>query len=340
MIDEKEELLVLYKKSKTVKEATRYHAVLLVKTGTSMTQTARLFFVDLDTIRLWIHKWNEEKCILDRKRSGRPPQLTSDQEQEICQIVDENNPQKEGYDVSRWDCPELQVLIKEKYIIDLSYEAIRKMLRRNGFCYCKTEYLFLKRNEEQRRSFVAETLDISESKFENTVLFFGDEMSTKLHPKNGYAWTRNGKVLVETKCSHKRINTIAAVNPMSGETASVHVERNDTESFLIFLKTLLEKCSQNIVLILDNYSVHHSKKVQEFLDQNPRLHLKFLPPYSPDLNPAEWLWGFLRLKYLNGKAHETVDALIQTLKTAFEVIKPEKIKEICTLKILEKHRIT
>ena len=40
-------------------------------------------------------------------------------------------------------------------------------------------------------------------------------------------------------------------------------------------------------MILDNVRFHHAKKVQEFLEKNPRLQFLFLPPYSPDLNPIE-----------------------------------------------------
>ena len=337
-MDEPELLLHLYKTAKSAKESQRYHAVLLVKTGTSMTQVARLFFVDIDTIRLWVHKWNQEKKTSDSPRSGRPRILTPEQEKEVSEIVDENNPAKEGYDVASWDCRELKILIQDRYRTDLSVEAIRRMLRHHGFSYRKAEYLFLKRDEQQRQQFIAQTLDLTESNVTNTLLLFGDEMSTKLHPKQGYVWTRNGSVLIETNCSHKRINTIGAVDPLRGKVTIEQYDKNNTQSFILFLQKLLETYSENIVLVLDNYPVHHSKKVKEFLEQNSRLALKFLPTYSPDLNPIEWLWGYLRKKFLNGKVHQSTDALIQTLKRAVEVIKPEKIKEICTLKVMERYR--
>jgi hypothetical protein len=45
------------------------------------------------------------------------------------------------------------------------------------------------------------------------------------------------------------------------------------------------------------------------------------------------------LLYLNGVVHQTIDALKETLERVFLTVKPEKIMEICSLRIIEKHRI-
>ena len=47
-------------------------------------------------------------------------------------------------------------------------------------------------------------------------------------------------------------------------------------------------------MVLDNVRFHHSKVVQEFLNNNPSLECMFLPPYSPDLNPQEWIFKWFR----------------------------------------------
>ena len=84
--NEIEELLDLYKKSKTAKECMRYHAVLLVKTGRTIKSVSDLFFVDEENVRLCVNKWNGEEKINDKEKSGRPPKLTKEQEEEICNL--------------------------------------------------------------------------------------------------------------------------------------------------------------------------------------------------------------------------------------------------------------
>ena len=338
-MDERTLLEELYKTCTDYKLRERYHAVLLVKTGMSITQVAHLFYVNTDTVSMWVRKWNAEKHVEDKKRNGKKPRMNTEQQEELFRVVDENNPKNERYDVASWDCSELKILIQDRFAITLSCEAIRKLLRKNGYFYRKTEYLFSKRDEEQRRAHIAEVLNLFESSLQNTTILFGDEMSTKLHPKPGHVWTRNGTPIVNTNCSHKRVNTIGAVSPITGDTVVGQYDKNDTQSFLTFSQKVLDTFPGNILLYLDNYPVHHSKAMREFCAQNPRLTLKFMPIYSPDLNPIEWLWGYVRPKFLNGIVHQNIDALKQTLVRTFEVIKPEKIKEICTLGILKRHRM-
>ena len=52
-------------------------------------------------------------------------------------------------------------------------------------------------------------------------------------------------------------------------------------------------------MILDNAKIHHAQLLTEFLQANPRLHLEFLPPYSPNLNIIEELWKWLKNTVIN-----------------------------------------
>lgn len=156
MSAEIEELLGLYKSCKDYKERERYHAVLLVKTGRTIKSVAELFFVDEETVRAWIKKWDEEKHIEDKPRTGKPPKLTKEQLEELVNLVDENNPHKHGYKSATWDCVELKKFVEDKFKIEISDETIRKILKKHGFSYKKAEYLFSKRDLEKRNNFIAE----------------------------------------------------------------------------------------------------------------------------------------------------------------------------------------
>lgn len=61
--------------------------------------------------------------------------------------------------------------------------------------------------------------------------------------------------------------------------------------FLDFVKRLLHDEPNPVFLIVDGHPVHRSKAVKTFVDSTQgRLRLFFLPPYSPELNPDEWVW--------------------------------------------------
>ena len=67
------------------------------------------------------------------------------------------------------------------------------------------------------------------------------------------------------------------------------------ETFIEFLKRLIHNAQRTIFLIVDGHPTHKAKKVARFVDSvKDRLRLFFLPPYSPELNPDEWVWNHLK----------------------------------------------
>lgn len=97
------------------------------------------------------------------------------------------------------------------------------------------------------------------------------------------------------------------------ETGAVYVEEHksyNAEVFLEFLGHVLEKYPNGkIVMILDNAKIHHAKLLKDFLEENPRLQLMFLPPYSPNLNKIEELWGWLKDSVINNVFFHTRDEI-------------------------------
>jgi transposase len=65
--------------------------------------------------------------------------------------------------------------------------------------------------------------------------------------------------------------------------------------FIDFLKRLLFKRKEPVFLIVDGHPVHRSKKVKAFVESTEgKLHLYYLPGYSPELNPDETVWGHVK----------------------------------------------
>lgn len=86
-----------------------------------------------------------------------------------------------------------------------------------------------------------------------------------------------------------------AVNLKDGALLGAVAPRGNRYTFREFLEQILAAYpGKNILLILDNVRFHHAKDTQAFLETEPRCKLLFLPAYSPELNPQEWVWRHLR----------------------------------------------
>ncbi len=101
--------------------------------------------------------------------------------------------------------------------------------------------------------------------------------------------------MVATTGSRSSVNMISAISP-SGELRFLSQEGSVTaEVFATFLKRLARTAEAKILLVVDGHPVHRAKKVQQVLaGLDHRIELFFLPPYAPDLNPDELVWGHVK----------------------------------------------
>ena len=107
----------------------------------------------------------------------------------------------------------------------------------------------------------------------------------------------------------------------------------DAQVFLSFLDNVLKKYpTGNIVMILDNAKIHHAKLLTGFLQEYPRLHLEFLPPYSPNLNIIEELWGWLKSSVVNNvffHTREEIKAAVHSFLDFLATIPLVVIDRLC-----------
>ena len=95
-----------------------------------------------------------------------------------------------------------------------------------------------------------------------------------------------------------------------------------------FLERLIKGSGKKIFLILDNLKVHHSNKVKEWATaRSERIELFFLPAYSPDLNPDEYLNCDLKAQVHSGKATRNKKQLKQRVNKAMRLLqnRPERV---------------
>lgn len=139
--------------------------------------------------------------------------------------------------------------------------------------------------------------------------------------------------VIQTYGKHEGVKLLGILNYETGEVYVEDHKSYDAQVFMSFLGNVLKLYpTGNIVLILDNAKIHHAKLLTGFLQENPRLHLEFLPPYSPNLNIIEELWGWLKTTVINNvffHSREDIRAAVMSFVDYIVTIPLSVIDRLC-----------
>ena len=286
------------------REQMRKTAIRLHKRGYTQSAIAEELGVRRPTVSGWIGKANAGEGTGEAKR-GRPLGdgriLTAAQEERIKKDIVDKTPDQTKLRFALWSAQAVRALIQQYFTIDMPARSVRTYLKRWGF----TPQRPLKRAFEQRPEAVKKWLEtdypaIAErAKAEGAEISWGDEtaVSSVEHYARGYAPKGKTPVLVLSQAKRQRINLISAITNQGTMRFMLYPENLDADVLIRFLERLIRDAGRKVFLILDNLRVHHSLKVKAWLDEHrAEIELFFLPSYSPELNPDEYLNCDLKAK--------------------------------------------
>jgi transposase len=140
-------------------------------------------------------------------------------------------------------------------------------------------------------------------------------------------WARCGQTpVVRTSLNHhKRLNLFGAILVPHRKKHLRLTIRSYTDTLsgiqvVEFLKQLLRTISGEIVLLWDNHPIHLRKLVEEFVEQETRLHVEWFPTCAPELNPAEFIWTQLK-EHTAGTAPQDIPELRGNVMTGVAKIR-------------------
>jgi len=155
-----------------------------------------------------------------------------------------------------------------------------------------------------------------------------------LFTKNGKALTARG---VKPICPFQQVfqstYLFGAFSPINGASFLLELPFCNTDSFQLFLnKFSKQKPNELKVIVLDNGAFHKAKRLE--IPKN--IILIFLPPYSPELNPAEKIWAKFKRAFTN-KLHKTLDQVSNFIMEQVQNLKVKDIKSICAFDYIFLH---
>jgi transposase len=147
------------------------------------------------------------------------------------------------------------------------------------------------------------------------VILFQDEASLSNTASASYLWSEKGKQpqVKQKQRKRERRTLFGCVEPKTGKVISDVAEKGNTITFFKFLSKVVKLYpNQKVVMVVDNVRYHHANRLKPILEKyKNRIELTFLPPYSPDLNPIERIWWYMRKKITHNRYLETIDIRIE-----------------------------
>jgi len=236
------------------------------------------------------------KAILIQKRGrkdGEKKTLSPQQEAQIIKRLIDTTPKQLKFKYVLWTREAVQKLIKHEFGEEMPISTVGKYLQRWEFTSQVPIKRAYERNEVKVQLWLKEEYPAIEkqSKEENAEIQWADETACVSLPSIIKGYAPKGKTpVMEHTAKRFKINMISSITNRGKLRFMVYEQNMDADLFITFLERLIQSSKKKILLILDNLRVHHAAIVKDWVEEHQKqIALFYLPAYSPDLNPDEYL---------------------------------------------------
>lgn len=274
--------------------------VKLRKKGVSNKEVADIVGMSPQTTSEHYARYKREgDAVFKVKSAGRPKKvgkrLSDAQEQQIIKMLIDKNPQQLQFKFALWTREAVKQLIEQETGENLPLSTVGYYLKRWEFTSKKPIKRAYERKDEKTQKWLEEEYPLikKEAKKENADIWWADETACQSLPTNlkGYApiGTHNKPVLTHTAKKFK-INMISAITNTGKSMFALYETSVNIDNFIDFLQKVIDSSEEKVYLIVDNLRVHHAKRVKAWEEEHSdQIKLFYLPPYSPEFNPDEYL---------------------------------------------------
>ncbi len=253
------------------------------------------------------------------RRHGAQRELTAEQENGIQKLLVDRTPDQLKLSFALWTRDAVRLAIKQLYGRDLPLRTITDYLKRWGFTPQKPT----KRAYEQNPKLVAQWHETvypeiqARAKREKAEIHWGDETGIQNDAFNAKGFAPKGKTpVVRINATKSRVNMISSITNRGKVRFMLYRENMTSQVLIKFMSRLVKGADRKVFLILDNLRVHHSKVVKAWLEENKeQIEVFYLPSYSPELNPDEYLNGDLKHCIRSGLPARTEKALTKKTRS-------------------------
>jgi transposase len=255
--------------------------------------------------RVTIHRWIRERKAghnFSRKKSpgsGRPPKISGSTARKLLEIVDK--PASDfGFETDLWDTKRVRLICKKELGIRVSHMAVWRFFKKIDYSCKKVQKKYYEADHEKKDLWLKHA--IREIKTTVTkhraILYFEDESNISLSPVMGTSWAPKGKKISAYVTGNR--DSLSAISAISRDGHLIFrlfdgSKRFNSDDIVNFFESMLRRHPRrHLVVVMDRATCHKSNKVKDFIKNRKRLHVYWLPSKSPEFNPDEQVWNYLK----------------------------------------------
>ncbi len=286
---QKAELLTFLRLERNRRRADRIRVILLLDSGESVTDIARFLFFDEGTIRNCKRRYEEgglSRLVYDDHR-GRMSYLSEEQRKKLVLELE-----SKVYPTTK----AVVLYVQKTFGVVYTVNGMTALLHKLDFSYKKPKGVPGKADIEKQKVFIQRYRRI---KKRGDLVYFADSTHPMLNPVISSGWIKKGvEFKVKTNSGRERVNINGAIEINSLDFVSRSCERvnkNSMQELLRAVRARQPMRDKRLYLVLDNAPYNRAFQVRD-LAKSLDITLLYLPPFSPNLNPIERFWKFVKKK--------------------------------------------
>jgi len=336
------ELERLERSEKDATRAKRLRIIILALTGYTAPAIAMSLGLSRRICQRWVYRFNADglKGLEDLRGGELRSPLTPEQKVQICQRI-EAGPTSED-EVCSLRGLDIQRILGQEFGVWRSLASIYQLLHRLGYSYLRPRPRHRRADPESQEKFKRELPQRlqairAEHPGKRLRVYFQDESRFGQQGTTTNVWAQSGsRPMAVRQTEYQYLWVLGAVCPETGHAEGLLSPCLNTK----IVNTFLEQFSQTIaeqehaVMIWDGAGFHTGRALRV----PANVTLLQLPAYSPELNPIENLWHYLKSHFWSNRTYADYDALEQAAMTAWHksVLNSELMTTVCAAPYLNR----
>ncbi len=311
-VRERDQLKLQHKQERDGRVRDRIKAILLYDKGWSPQQIAEALLISDQAVRNHIEDYKNSKKLMPES-GGSAEKLSQNQSEQL-----EIHLREHTYLYVK----DIVAYVQAAFALTYTVPGMRTWLQRHEFSYKKPAVVPGKANKEQQQKWLAEYKKLRQGLPGDETICFIDGVHPTHNVQPAYGWIKKGvRKEIPANTGRLRLNLTGAIDIISHNIVIQEDHTLNAESTIRFFQKLEEAYpgKQKIHVFCDNAPYYRNKTVKQYLATS-KIVLHFLPPYSPNLNPIERLWKWMKERVIYNTYYEHFEDFKEAVIGFFTVL--------------------